>query len=158
MLSIPKIREEANKKNGRGFTALDILHQTPKDFKSFEIQLMLMDIDNVQSTIHPSPPPSVPHRRPSHQNYLINRARNLLRSIFPFEGNWVAERRETLILVTTVITTMSFQAAISPSGGVFQDVNTNDKDTISPTQYKRDDGFYSVVRPGDALLGIRNPD
>ena len=62
LLSYPKIIEEANSQNDLGFTALDIIEHTPKDFKSLEIQLMLTEIGikskkNVQEN-HLPPQPS----------------------------------------------------------------------------------------------------
>ena len=85
-------------------------------------------------------------------------ATNLLRSTFESEVYWFVECKETLILVTTVIASMSFQAAINPPGGVFQDVNTNYTDPVSPcTLYHRSDNSSTVICPGDSLLAIRNP-
>ncbi|KAK9902324.1 hypothetical protein M0R45_001744 [Rubus argutus] len=39
--------------------------------------------------------------------------------------NWVEEKRGMLMVVGTMISTMTFQAAINPPGGFWQDFNTN---------------------------------
>jgi hypothetical protein len=36
-------------------------------------------------------------------------------------GNWIEQTRATLMLVATVVATMTFQAGISPPGGVWQE-------------------------------------
>ncbi|TKY68085.1 hypothetical protein E2542_SST04317 [Spatholobus suberectus] len=43
LLSVSKIREEANIENKMGYTAVDMLEHDPKDLRSLQIQLMLMD-------------------------------------------------------------------------------------------------------------------
>ncbi|PRQ56775.1 putative PGG domain-containing protein [Rosa chinensis] len=40
-------------------------------------------------------------------------------------GTWVEEKRGMLMVVATMISTMTFQATISPPGGFWQEMNTN---------------------------------
>ncbi|XP_054782454.1 ankyrin repeat-containing protein BDA1-like [Prosopis cineraria] len=47
LLSVPTIREMANLKNNMGLTAFDILKHSPKDLKTLEIQLMLMEYSGI---------------------------------------------------------------------------------------------------------------
>ncbi|XP_050285420.1 ankyrin repeat-containing protein BDA1-like isoform X4 [Quercus robur] len=59
LLSISKVKEDANALNWMGFTALDVLEHSPKDFKRFALQNVLMDAGveraNNQNNL---PPPS----------------------------------------------------------------------------------------------------
>ncbi|XP_060670404.1 ankyrin repeat-containing protein BDA1-like [Ziziphus jujuba] len=48
LLTIPKVAEAANSSNPNGFTALDVIEHSPRDFKSIEIGQVLM---NAVSTI-----------------------------------------------------------------------------------------------------------
>ncbi|KAF7843557.1 ankyrin repeat-containing protein [Senna tora] len=128
LLSIPKITEAANMKNGMGFTAYDILHHSPKDLKTFEIQLLFMD-NGIQTeeremnySTPPQPTPPLPTTTTNNNNGYYY-WRRILRSIdnsLNNKGDWVEETRGTLSLVATVISTITFQAGINTPGGFIQ--------------------------------------
>ncbi|KAJ1416850.1 PGG domain [Sesbania bispinosa] len=60
-----------------------------------------------------------------------------------YQGNWIEETRGTLMVVSTVIATMTFQLTISPPGGVWQeDTRTGERNCIT----------YGICEAGTAVL------
>ncbi|XP_028752069.1 ankyrin repeat-containing protein BDA1-like [Neltuma alba] len=141
LISIPKIRSESlNLKNDMGCTALDIAYGFPKDSKSLEIQVILMECGI---------------RRGGREKI----------------GE---DMRGNLSLVATVISTITFQAALNPPGSVIQqNIRPSDPDFNLTTSYNtsindgplgclpyRDNfGFDRSYRPcpGQAMFAYREP-
>ncbi|XP_059455107.1 ankyrin repeat-containing protein BDA1-like [Corylus avellana] len=135
LLSVPQIKREVNATNRIGYTALDVLEVCPRDFKCFEIQNILKEAGVRRSTdlnsfLPPTPsgigvdeaqPLQSGHRSRSRFKRWWEYVPLFLVKHLKRQGNWVEETRGTLMLVATVIATMTFQAGISPPGGVWQE-------------------------------------
>ncbi|KAF7843548.1 ankyrin repeat-containing protein [Senna tora] len=136
LLSFSEMREAGSMKNHMGFTAHEIMERSPKDFKILEIQLMLMNAgitktDQKQGRddiLHHPHPPAVPSSRK--RNCCI-RIFKCIGNWFKHKDNWLEEMRGNLSLVATVISTISFQAIISPPGGFIQQGLSSNSDTTS---------------------------
>ncbi|KAG6660501.1 ankyrin repeat-containing protein At5g02620-like [Carya illinoinensis] len=143
LLSVSKIKGEANAINRIGNTALDVLQLGHRDFKSLNIQDMLMaagvrrskDLNSldlltttrrhertaarsINNEAH-EPSPAAQSRFKKWWAYfcLCGWVKHFKRR---GRSNWVVETRGTLMLVATVIATVTFQAGINPPGGVWQ--------------------------------------
>ncbi|KAJ7963224.1 Ankyrin repeat-containing protein [Quillaja saponaria] len=143
LLSIPKIRAETCVENEKGFTALDILEQTPKNFKTFEIQSMLLlyCLDGIKSK-NKNQQQSTNVNVVVQDHNEINAEKTDLSSAnevsswikwyksvsdqFKYNGDWLEDTRGTLGVVATVISTMTFQAPLNPPGGVWQEIPEGD--------------------------------
>ncbi|KAI9119838.1 hypothetical protein K1719_009227 [Acacia pycnantha] len=129
LLSMPKAIELANLKNDVGLTAYDILKRIPRDFKTLEIQVMLMEHSGIKTenngifqthSLSPSPQVARPQiRRKKKRNCLI-RILKWIGGWFKHRGDWVEEMRGNLSLVSTVIASITFQSLINPPGGSIQ--------------------------------------
>ncbi|KAG6721298.1 hypothetical protein I3842_03G106900 [Carya illinoinensis] len=143
LLSVAKIKGEANAINRIGNTALDVLQLGHRDFKSLNIQDMLMaagvrrskdlnSLDLLTTTLRHErtaarsinneahePSPAAQSRFKKWWAYfcLCGWVKHFKRR---GRSNWVVETRGTLMLVATVIATVTFQAGINPPGGVWQ--------------------------------------
>ena len=126
------MKEEVDSLNYMGFTALQMLENCPKDFKSFTIRNILMDagsrVERVNNLSPLSTIAAVQHEstNPSQLNQKWRKWLEYLK----YRGDWIEETRGALMVVATVVTTITFQPAISPPGGVWQ---TNIKDDIIGT-------------------------
>ena len=121
LLSVPKVKEGANALNWMGFSASKFLDHSPTDFKSLIIQNILMDArlerGNTRDNL-PSPSITVADNRESAKLAQPSKKRRNWLEYLKYKGDWIEETRGTLMLVATVITTITFQPAISPPGGV----------------------------------------
>ncbi|KAG7986898.1 hypothetical protein I3843_03G106700 [Carya illinoinensis] len=136
LLSIPEVKRKANAKNRIGnMTALDVSETCHRDFKYLKIQDILKAAGVRRSNDLNSPllPASHDEEAQSGQPiieeqpalsgfrkwwkyfYLCQWVKHLRR-----RGNWIDETRGNLMLVATVIATVTFQAGITPPGGVLQ--------------------------------------
>ncbi|KAG7986888.1 hypothetical protein I3843_03G105900 [Carya illinoinensis] len=143
LLSVAKIKGEANAINRIGNTALDVLQLGHRDFKSLNIQDMLMGAGVRRSKDLNSPDLLTTTRR--HERTAARSINNEAHEPSPAaqsrfkkwwayfclcgwvkhfkrrgRSNWVVETRGTLMLVATVIATVTFQGGINPPGGVWQ--------------------------------------
>ncbi|XP_037497482.1 ankyrin repeat-containing protein ITN1 [Jatropha curcas] len=124
LLSLPTVKGKANALNGMGLTALDLLDQCPRDFKSLQIQDILIKAgirraaELISSNNNLPPEPQQPRAT------ALASTAEMKRSWFEkcmkqLQYN-VEETRGALMIVATVIATMTFQAAMNPPGGVWQ--------------------------------------
>lgn len=126
----------ANLKNDMGLTANDILKRGPKDFKTLEIRVMLMEYysgiktkdenNGIHTHAHSSPPVARP-RPQSPKNKKDKKKRNRLMRVlkriggwFKHKGDWIEEMRGNLSVVSIFIATVTFQALVNPPGGFIQ--------------------------------------
>ena len=111
------MKEDANALNWMGFTALDVLEHSPKDFKRFALQNILMDAGveraNNQNNLPPPSATTIGHHESGKPTQLSKQRSKQ-------KGNWIEEMRGALMVVATVITTITYQPALSPPGGVWQ--------------------------------------
>ncbi|XP_052733303.1 uncharacterized protein LOC108339811 isoform X2 [Vigna angularis] len=122
LLSISKIKEEANIENKMGYTALDMLEHVPKDMRSLQIKLMLMDAgfkNNENNQVHHPPSASIidvpPSRtiNPNEKFWSLKRVNKVLN----LKSGRLEEMRGMLSLVSTMISTVTFGVVINPPGG-----------------------------------------
>lgn len=133
LLLQPEIRTAAIAMNRSGFTTLDMLEPWPRDFISLKIEEMLTESGVLRPVYmnstpqHAASPSIASQEQPNqstnqeHPNERRKTWENFWSKYLQFQGNWIEETRGTLMLVATVIATMTFQSAISPPGGVWQE-------------------------------------
>ncbi|XP_019186255.1 PREDICTED: ankyrin repeat-containing protein At2g01680-like [Ipomoea nil] len=109
LLSISQIA--VNSTNENGYTALDVLAQgLKKDTNDFEIGEMLRDAGALRakeiSTTHHHHQPRTTTTNNNHQTPA---------------GDWLSRKRDSIMVVASLIATMAFQAGVNPPGGVWQE-------------------------------------
>ncbi|XVF35290.1 hypothetical protein REPUB_Repub18cG0133000 [Reevesia pubescens] len=119
---------EVNGLNANGFTALDVLAQSRRGLKDFDIAESLRDAGalRVTDTSHPG------HRIGG----LRTNATPLIAQNFPTNAparqyhkvqktikkeDWLTRKRDALMVVASLIATMAFQAGLTPPGGLWQE-------------------------------------
>ena len=125
-----KVKEGTNALNWMGFTALDVLEHSPKDFKRFTLQNILMDAGveraNNQNNLPPPSATTIGHHESGKPTQLSKQRSKQ-------KGNWIEEMRGALMVVATVITTITYQPALSPPGGVWQtDIKNSSESNACP--------------------------
>ena len=124
---MPKVKEAVDFLNNMGFTALEMLENCPKDFKSFTIRNILMDAGaSIKRVNNPSPPLAIAvgHSESVELEQSSKKGRkNWLEYLkyLKYKGDWVEENHGSIMVVSTVITTITFQQTISPPGGLWQE-------------------------------------
>ncbi|XP_042521228.1 ankyrin repeat-containing protein BDA1-like [Macadamia integrifolia] len=117
-LLLAKNGVEVNALNESGLTALDILAQSPRDMKDMDIgeslralgALRARDIGGATITRPNTLTMAHTSKESPHDKY-----------------DWLERKKNSLMVVSTVIATMSFQAVLSPPRGLWQDDNNNHK-------------------------------
>ncbi|KAM4110827.1 hypothetical protein ACJW30_05G021800 [Castanea mollissima] len=129
LLSVSKVKEGADALNKMGLTALEVLNHYPIDWKSFTIQNFFMDACAVTTTkknnLSPSLEIVVGHHDSAKRKRSSKKRWQKWLKYLRYQGDWLEETRGALMVVATVITTITFQPAINPVGGVLQP-NVND--------------------------------
>ncbi|XP_042521189.1 ankyrin repeat-containing protein BDA1-like [Macadamia integrifolia] len=128
-LLLAKNGVEVNALNESGLTALDILAQSPRDMKDMDIGESLRALGALRArdiggaTITRPNTLTMTHtcKESPHDKY-----------------DWLERKKNSLMVVSTVIATMSFQAVLSPPRGLWQDDNNNHK---AGTSILADDQF-----------------
>ncbi|XP_020215178.1 ankyrin repeat-containing protein NPR4 isoform X1 [Cajanus cajan] len=126
LLSIPKIREEGNIKNNMGYTALDMLEHGTRDFKSLQMQLMLMDAGIIKNNEHNNqvdhtlsttitvvPPMTIADPNAKCWSKFLKGMNKFLQH----KSGRLEEMRGMLSLVATMISSMTFNVVMNPPGG-----------------------------------------
>ncbi|XP_028793217.1 ankyrin repeat-containing protein ITN1-like [Neltuma alba] len=152
LISIQTIISEAlNLKNDMGYTATDIVERSPKDSKSLEIQVILMDrgiksrrkerIDGVASQ----------EERCRKEKWSWRYVLETIDQWLVYNGDWLEDMRGNLSTVATVISTMTFQTVLSPRG-----IRPNDPLGCLPYKDESEhDKGSSGQCPGEAMLAYR---
>jgi hypothetical protein len=162
LLSVSKIKREANAMNMIGFTPLDVLdacNACPRDFKCFKIQNILKEAGVKRSMDLNSSLPLAPsgtdvdgaQQARSRFRRCWECVRLSLSKHWKHQGNWKEETRGTLMIVATVIATMAFQAGINPPGGVWQQNTSNPAEGYNCNQ-------QNICEAGTAVLSYLYPD
>nr|POE74891.1 ankyrin repeat-containing protein bda1 [Quercus suber] len=123
LLLVPKVKEAVDFLNNTGFTALEMLEHCPKDFKSFTIRNILMYAGvSIKRVNNPSPPLAIAvGHSESVQEQSSKKGRRNWFGYLKYEGDWVEDNHGSIMVVSTVITTITFQQTISPPGGLWQE-------------------------------------
>ena len=127
LLLMPKVKEAMDFPNNMGFTALEMLENCPKDFKSFTIQNILMDAGaSIKRVNNPSPPLAIAvghNDSVELEQSSMKGRKNWLEYLnyLKYEGDWVEDNYGSIMVVSTMITTITFQQTISPPGGLWQE-------------------------------------
>ncbi|OWM79266.1 hypothetical protein CDL15_Pgr003438 [Punica granatum] len=145
LLGLPRVRTEViNITNGMDFTVLDVLNHSPKDFKSLEIRETLAaararagagaaaetvvlrprltrgaakrDVDGAVEVPAEAQVPA--------PKAWKTRVWHFVKQIMEYRGDWMNDTRGSLMTVSSIIATCTFQAAIAPPGGVWQNDTT----------------------------------
>ncbi|XP_059639401.1 ankyrin repeat-containing protein ITN1-like [Cornus florida] len=133
------VRMDVNAINANGFTALDILEQSQRDVKDFDIGKCLQKAGALRAKYIALGGNENQTIRPNGTPLFVHDQRNVPKSIVPHQGEWLEKKRDALIVVASLIATMAFQAGVSPPGGAWQD-NT------------------SPHRAGEAIMAYNYPD
>ncbi|GLT98729.1 hypothetical protein SLE2022_162190 [Rubroshorea leprosula] len=120
---------DVNALNVNHSTALDVLIQSPRDLRDMEIESTLQaagvlrakDLHIITREWVPSPAkvPQMTRSLVSHQSLDESNARKLVTK--HKHTDWLDRKRSALMVVSSLIATVAFQAAITPPGGVWQD-------------------------------------
>ncbi|KAF8035983.1 hypothetical protein BT93_C1874 [Corymbia citriodora subsp. variegata] len=114
-----------NAQNAKGFTAVDVLAQGPRDMRDMEIRQLLqkagasimyqtsLDRDTIEAI-----PIAQPYIKQNSDVKAPVRAHK--------HTDWLGRKRSALIVVASLIATVAFQATLSPPGGFWQDDFTAD--------------------------------
>ncbi|KAK4784914.1 hypothetical protein SAY86_001603 [Trapa natans] len=167
LLDIPGLN--ANVQNRNGFTPLDILMQGPRDLNDLEIEGCLLQAGARHADIR-----EVSSGAYHHHDTLVKkpwtRRRMLLqtggsggsvKTPLPLEKkkhaiDWLGRKRSALMVVASLLATVAFQAAITPTGGLWQDDLTVDANgqpaqnahkagtAIMAYSQKTEYGFYMI--------------
>ncbi|KAF3434097.1 hypothetical protein FNV43_RR25200 [Rhamnella rubrinervis] len=123
LLSLPEVITGAHTSNQSGLKAFDLVEHLPKDLKSLEIQNAFQDAGF--------------HREKQQYNHLQRPAassskaattsmwRKFGRFLQKYDGDWIKDKTGALMIVATMIATMTFQTAVNPPGGVWQESRNN---------------------------------
>ncbi|KAF3446084.1 hypothetical protein FNV43_RR11263 [Rhamnella rubrinervis] len=111
---------EVNAVNANGFTALDLLAQSHRDIKDFDISESLRIVGALRTI--DAPPQgnwTVPHGHRNHQPEAAQN--NLVKDKNQPPEDWLTRKRDSLMVVASLIATMAFQSGSNPPGGLWQD-------------------------------------
>eukprot|EP00257_Ricinus_communis_P017620 XP_015576097.1 ankyrin repeat-containing protein BDA1 [Ricinus communis] len=160
LLSLPGIKSRANALNGMGLTALDVLQLGSRDYRTLEIQNLLIEAGARRS------------KELTSSNFTLMpnsgaKSASSSAAIFPSKSSrksksWFSkcmrlleydreETRGALMIVATVIATITFQAALNPPGGVWQQNYTNNLGGPACSD-------TNVCEAGTSVLAYANPE
>lgn len=131
---------EVNAQNSNGFTALDVLSHSTRDLRGLDIKESLQ-IAGAPRIINKAP--SVMFDRDTVQvsttmQPMMSKRRSLRQLVFKpkkKEVDWLDRKRNSLMIVASLIATVAFQAAINPPGGAW------------PSDYLKDANGNPVAKP-----------
>ncbi|KAF3450558.1 hypothetical protein FNV43_RR06647 [Rhamnella rubrinervis] len=132
LLSIPRVRTAGtsitNQNSRTAFGMVELYY--PRDFKSLKIQSILMEYDIDGTVKHHQGINLTLASKHKKSTELTSGAtkerwwRKCSRKL-NYKGDWVQDIHGSLMVVSTVISTMTFQTAINPPGGVWQENKTS---------------------------------
>ncbi|KAF4375752.1 hypothetical protein F8388_014474, partial [Cannabis sativa] len=122
---VTNTRIEVNDVNANKFTALDILAQSQRSEKDFDISECLRSV-GASRTIDPPLPTHRPNQVINNiKVHQVNRKEKFQEDKVRKPENWLTRKRESLMVVASLIATMAFQAGTNPPGGLWQDDNSS---------------------------------
>ncbi|KAK8618733.1 hypothetical protein V6N13_132714 [Hibiscus sabdariffa] len=163
LVSLPRIRTEINGVNRMRVTVLDLLEHFPKDFKSLEIENILMKavanrvegpsneiVGARTQRLLPNVDRMKSEAKAMKSSWFV-RLHEACNKCLKHQGNWIKEMQGSLMLVATLTATISFQVAFSPPGGVWQQHYHKE---MEPVCRLSQDG---VCQPGTSVLAYVYP-
>ncbi|XP_039051227.1 ankyrin repeat-containing protein BDA1-like [Hibiscus syriacus] len=109
---------EVNGLNAYGLTALDVLGQSRRGLKDFEMAESLREAGALKAEeISNSGPRTVRLRKEATPLF----ARDVPTNQPAKKEDWLTRKRDSLMVVASLMATMSFQAGLTPPGGLWQD-------------------------------------
>ncbi|KAA8550267.1 hypothetical protein F0562_001951 [Nyssa sinensis] len=105
---VTSVGVNVNAINANGLTALDILAQSGRDVKDFDIADCLREAEALRA-------------RDINPTFLSKNQTRVPILAKLTQSEWLEKKRDILMVVASLIATMSFQAGVSPPGGVWQD-------------------------------------
>ncbi|KAK6143038.1 hypothetical protein DH2020_023386 [Rehmannia glutinosa] len=155
-----KAKLEVNSLNKKGLTPLDVLASQGGDF-DIEEMLRLAGAVRIQE-IHSFPQVATqdpPHNQLGHdqeRNQRSKSASKKLQDYFQYDiiKDSPSKARNTLLVIAVLIATATYQAVLSPPGGVWQDDFW--PDAKNKTTYDSSSKKTSSHIAGQAVLGTRN--
>ncbi|KAM0020430.1 putative ankyrin repeat-containing domain, PGG domain, ankyrin repeat-containing domain superfamily [Helianthus debilis subsp. tardiflorus] len=113
---------EVNASNTNGETAMDILAQGPRDTKDQQIKRCLMRAGETETKkeIFLRQIPQNPRSQIGDEN-MRHYDKPQLKKESKNNDDWLDKKRNTLMVVASLIATMAFQAGTNPPSGVWQD-------------------------------------
>lgn len=147
---VTNTRIEVNAVNANGFTALDILAQSHRDIKDFDISESLRKVGALR-TIDDAPPQAngtAPHGHRNHQpqaaqNHLVKDMKQ------PPAEDWLTRKRDSLMVVASLIATMAFQSGLNPPGGLWQEDDLTNNNTTSNASHLAGKSIMADKKPDD---------
>ncbi|XP_042502342.1 ankyrin repeat-containing protein BDA1-like [Macadamia integrifolia] len=137
---------KVNALNAYGFTALDILSQSPRDLKDMDILESLQQAGAMREK----------DGRGLRKNTTNDQSSNLVEPLNNSEVNstaekyskkkedWVRKKRNSLMVVASLIATMAFQSGINPPGGLWQDT-TQEHTAGTSIMATNNSGDYNIL-------------
>ncbi|XVF48726.1 hypothetical protein PTKIN_Ptkin03bG0212700 [Pterospermum kingtungense] len=116
---------EVNALNASGLTALDVLAQSPRGLKDFDIAESLRDAGAVRATDISYPGPINGGLRTKSIPYYYKDQKTAKTE------DWLSRKRDALMVVAILIATMAFQAGLTPPGGLWQDDSPQDSNSTN---------------------------
>ncbi|CAN6682431.1 unnamed protein product [Malus baccata var. baccata] len=112
--------------NANGFTALDVLSHGTRDLRDLEIKQCLQKaaapgINKSRSVAYEPEMDSVRVSNSISMHPLMSKKMSIKETVKKKDIDWLGRKRSSLMVVTSLIATVAFQAALSPPGGVWQD-------------------------------------
>ncbi|PPD66183.1 hypothetical protein GOBAR_DD36939 [Gossypium barbadense] len=112
---------EVNGLNANGLTAMDVLAQSRRGLKDFDIAESLRDAGAIRAAeiLHwktettPLIAQNVATNQPDTQHQWVQKTYK--------KEDWLTRKRDSLMVVASLMATMSFQAGLTPPGGLWQD-------------------------------------
>lgn len=105
-------RVEIGARNANGWTALDVLMQSPGDTRDLEIKQCLLHRSVSRSEQHT---PFLPFDTELPENDTTRKQPKKHK-----HTDWLGRKRNALMIVASLLATVAFQAGLSPPGGVWQ--------------------------------------
>ncbi|KAM7515711.1 hypothetical protein LguiA_005294 [Lonicera macranthoides] len=140
-----------NMVNANGFTALDVIEQMPKDFKTMQIHDLLLkagakrggELSAMEHDTNQLGPIGVDEFDEISMPVSVTASQHKIKKI----KKMLRRKQDMLLMATTVIATMSYQAGLSPPGGVWGD----DKVILNSS------GQNITVKAGTSVLAAVEP-
>ncbi|XP_015083187.1 ankyrin repeat-containing protein At5g02620-like [Solanum pennellii] len=144
---------DVNAMDANGNTSLDILVQSRRDVNDLSIGECLGEAGGLRAKNIPMS--IIPNDSGGNNHPPVSSAPTYLGgNQAPSKGDWLSKKRETIMVVASLIATMAFQAGVNPPGGVWQE-NEKLDDPRTPL-YKAGESVmaYNHARPYRYFLRV----